>query len=266
MATEKDRGRLILWRKVEDAWQWQNPLHRSAWIWMLMKAAFVNHDGLERGQLYFSLSQGPKVWGMSKTEAHRFLKKLSNSGSWNDYQPEIIWERGRGGFQATPVGTIIGTKIGTTPSLITIVNYDKYNPLPKKAGTIVGTPLVCSPGIYPYEKQSNKQSKNRRDSVESAPSPNSQLYDLYIETRRSTLDRPGWLPSKAQAIQMRANIKKMLENYPLDQLIEWLKNYLHSSWAQDHNQPWGLFAKDPISWQGRSEKPWYEQPLEGPKQ
>ena len=166
--TSKDKGRLPLWRKFEEDWKWDRPLHRSAWVWMLMKAAYVPHDGLERGQLYFSLRWAPEVWGMDRQTALEFLERCVLSG-------DILWHKSKGGrpklsakddkltVSLTVSPTVSLTVPLTVLSVITICNYGKYNPSSKRELTVFLTDkLTVSPQVFNCHSES---SYTRKESI-----------------------------------------------------------------------------------------------------
>ncbi|MGO9568101.1 MAG: hypothetical protein ACLP5H_11210, partial [Desulfomonilaceae bacterium] len=69
--------------------------YRSAWTWILLKAEWnpKGFNGLQRGQVRFSVNQAQELWGMSPTAARRFLAACVADGS-------ISWERSKGGRPA----------------------------------------------------------------------------------------------------------------------------------------------------------------------
>ena len=88
----------------------------------------------------------------------------------------------------------------------------------------------------------------RSKKVKKEPTDNSRIYDRFLELRREAVNLSTWLPSASQAIQMRGNIKKLLENgIPVDVLEECLEAYFQDEWASRKSYPWGFFAKDPLS-------------------
>src|SRR5574340_736900 len=99
-----NRGSLWLQRDFQDDWKWPNIHYRSAWLWLMVKAAYEDRPelGLKRGQLWFSLNWAKKEWGMSKTYAQKFLIRCEK-------EVDIIWERGVGGRRNGSQGTVEGT-------------------------------------------------------------------------------------------------------------------------------------------------------------
>lgn len=136
-----DKGRLPLWRKFKDDWKWKDPLTRSAWLWMMVEAAYSPHNGLERGQLYFSIYWAPEVWGMTVHQARHFLKRCVAEG-------DILWKRGTGGRKnnncekRTDNRTDNRTVNGTDCGIITLVNYGKYNSLSADKNTVQNTDFI----------------------------------------------------------------------------------------------------------------------------
>lgn len=116
------RGYVHLWRKIMS-----NPLYREerkfsrfeAWIYLFLNAngkdKEIIFDGrpllIKRGQLLTSQRQLAARWGWSKTKTADFLKNSSK----HDHAIEIISDRKK--------------------SIITILNYDRYNPPPSKKKT-----------------------------------------------------------------------------------------------------------------------------------
>ena len=102
---------------------------REAWIWMISSAVWrdkttrVGHYiiELERGQLCYSIRFLAKAWGWSKSKVDRYLKRLETMDATR-----------------SKIGTPIGTASGTPPMVITICNYNEYQPDTEKAGHIGG--------------------------------------------------------------------------------------------------------------------------------
>jgi len=168
----KDKGRLIIWRKFQDDWKWKNPLHRAAWLWMLMKAAYAPHNGLQRGQLYFSISQGPKEWGMSTDQTRRFLNKCEKGH--RGQSPDIVWQRGRTGIKgrviATSSATSSATSGATSRGIITLLNYDKYNPPQKGSATSGATSGASSTATIEKESIKKESKEVPQPSADASPS------------------------------------------------------------------------------------------------
>jgi hypothetical protein len=101
------------------------------------------------------------------------------------------------------------------------------------------------------QKRSTRTNTKRRvpDSDESA-SLNSQVYNFFIEQKRTAHNRPEWLPTATQAKQLRANIKILLEKqgFKAEDLLSWLKNFFLDEKIKDAGWPWKFFMTDPIRW------------------
>lgn len=116
----------------------------GAWMWLLMSAAWkqtkfdVNGKVItvERGQLSVSIRHLAEAWGWSKSTTERFLTRLKTE-------------------------TMIETEAGTGRLLITICNYDKYQNISEKSGTVVGTRVGTAAGQQrDIKEQGNKETRD----------------------------------------------------------------------------------------------------------
>lgn len=113
-------GHVRLFRRVYDNPIFADKVEASVFIWMFGVAAWrpvqVRYKDriidLKRGQLAISIRDLARDWGWSKTKAHRFICKLIT-------------------------GTMIETCNGTGVLVVTICNYDEYQPA---AGQSPGRP------------------------------------------------------------------------------------------------------------------------------
>lgn len=95
---------------------------RAAWAWLIDEAAYKacrKRVGsaivtLERGQVAASVRFLAEAWGWSKSRVDRFLKRLADE-------------------------QMIGTAAGQGVNVITLCNYDKYQPSRDSGGTDDGT-------------------------------------------------------------------------------------------------------------------------------
>lgn len=244
MSEPKDKGRILLWRKIEDSWQWEKPLWRSAWVWMLVKATHKAYNGLQVGQVRFTLSMAKREWGMTKDQARHFIGKCVQEG-------DIMWEPGRPGkllTRPTSFTSSFPTSDPTSPGKITLLNYTKYRAVKKTDPTSDPTSRTTSnPASYKECITSNDiQVLPAPDGA--VASPNSQVYDFFVESKRKAHDRPEWLPTANQAKILRANIKTLLEQFSADELVEWLRNFFQDPWVIKAGWPWKPFMADPIRW------------------
>jgi len=89
---------------------------------------------------------------MSKDQTRRFLTKCEKGHKGQ--APDIVWQRGRTGLP----GSVIATSSATSRGIITLLNYDKYNPPQKESATSGATSSASSTATI--EKESiKKQSK-----------------------------------------------------------------------------------------------------------
>lgn len=138
-----DCGYVRLYRKLKDSWQGQKPLWWFAWTWLMCEARFKDcpEKKLLRGQLWFSITQGQKHWGMSRMQTRRFLTRCVKEG-------DILWEKGAGGrsrnnyVSGTQSDPQSDTQNDTLFSRITIVKYDIYNPQSDTQSDSVCDPLL----------------------------------------------------------------------------------------------------------------------------
>lgn len=105
----------------------------EAWLWLIAEAAYKPRSvriagktyDLERGQLAVSTRYLAEAWRWKHGAVRRFLDALRQAqdrhttGTEND----------------TPDGPMIGTHSGTGITILTICNYDKYQPDAKRTGT-----------------------------------------------------------------------------------------------------------------------------------
>lgn len=111
-------------RRLFDHWIWETDQEVTpgrAWLELLRRAMFkakvTNVKGrqiaLERGQLIGSHRKLGEWFNWDKNKVDRFLKKLRRAG-------------------------MIETETGAGVTIITICNYDHYNPLPEDDGALTG--------------------------------------------------------------------------------------------------------------------------------
>lgn len=207
-----------------------------------MKAEYQDNPetGLKRAQLRFSMYQAAKFWNMTPKQVRYFLTRCLN-------EKDILWDRGNGGRpENCAIGTGKGTGKGTVLGLVTILKYDKYQPEICDRGT--GS-LSANGAFLKEEEKKKKEKKKKPDSGESV-SPNSQVYNFYIEEKRRLHNKPEWMPTATQAKQLRANIKVLIEKqgFIVDDLLSWLKNFFSDDKIKEAGWPWKFFMTDPVRW------------------
>lgn len=146
---------------------------REAWLWLIAEAAYKPRSvrivgktyDLERGQLAVSTRYLAEVWRWSHAAVRRFLEAL-----------RAAQDRHTSGTETgTPDGPMIGTHGGTGITIITISNYNKFQPEAKQpgtpSGTQDGTPSGSSHfGNTPENRHKDKeQITNRKIGGASAP-------------------------------------------------------------------------------------------------
>lgn len=118
----------------------------QAWLWLLSEAAFQDRAisvagktvPLKRGQACHSVRFMSTKWGWSVGKVHRFLDRLKTE-------------------------TMIGTESGTGQLVITICNYDSYQPATRASGTPSGTKNGTA-----AEQQRNKEEYLNKE-IDSSP-------------------------------------------------------------------------------------------------
>jgi len=129
-----NRGWWRFYRKMLSDPLWEAGRERTrfeAWIDLISRAKgrpgreMVGYSSilLERGQLIFSIKGLAEAWKWSRGKVRRFLSYLEN-------EDQISVNRGCSEGDSEP-----DTKTNTPFGVITITNYERYNPLHKKADT-----------------------------------------------------------------------------------------------------------------------------------
>ena len=141
---------------------------REAWIWMISSAVWrdkttrVGHYiiELERGQLCYSIRFLAKAWGWSKSKVDRYLKRLETMDATR-----------------SKIGTPIGTASGTPPMVITICNYNEYQPDTEKAGHIAGQSAGQKRDTSGTNKNKDNKDNKIRDTKVSLDHP--EIFDRF---------------------------------------------------------------------------------------
>ena len=126
---KKPEGFILVHRKLQDNWRWKDPRYVYAWMWLLFKAQWSDKGPLEMGQLYFTVTDGIKSWGMKKYQVVRYLQRCEKDG-------DIEWKRcgdikalEQKDHNATSLATTLATTVlpsNFSKGIITILNYRKY--------------------------------------------------------------------------------------------------------------------------------------------
>ena len=148
-----------------EAWQWL--IEQAAWK---PKGQRVRRGVVDvvRGQVVVAVRNLGETWGWSKSNVGRFLHELAAEGMIGIKKAAV-----------NPVGgTKTGTNYSTSKSLITICNYEKYQPASKVLGQTAGqTAGQLSQQALPFaaefasetDKQSNKESRGAAEKARSKP-------------------------------------------------------------------------------------------------
>jgi len=148
-------GYFKIWRKALDHALWEPSRERTrfeAWVFLICKAKGgpgEEHVGysnipLERGQLIFSIKCLAKNWKWSRGRVRRFLEYLVK-------EEMIEVNRGCIGGDSKPY-----TQTDTPYSILTICNYDLYNPLKKETDTQTDTQRTPSGHLADTKNEVNE--------------------------------------------------------------------------------------------------------------
>lgn len=222
-------GYIKLHRKILESWQATRPEWMAMWTELLLLAKYEDcpEEGLKNGQFFSSVFNISKMSRVSESNVTRFLKKAIDEG-------DLIWERSPGG---RPSGGVNAGVSGGVLSRFTISKYCMYQ--------------TVSEGVSEGGSPSSSKRKKKKEVhtvFSKTVGDNSQVYDLFIQSRQDRLQKPDWIPTKAQAIQMRANINGMLKRESLETILVWMRNYFADEWQSKHKWSWSIFFSDPVRW------------------
>ncbi len=130
------KGWITLNRKIQDHWIWKNHEYSYAWIDLLLS---VNHDEkkilidgkfltINRGQKLTSIYKLSQRWGWNRKKTYNFLNVLERDN-------------------------MIERKSTTKYTIVTIVNYDKFQGQGSTKGTTEGTTKGTTKGQQRVHKQ-----------------------------------------------------------------------------------------------------------------
>ncbi len=155
-----ERGWWRFYRKMLSDPLWEAGRERTkfeAWIDLLSRAKgrpgreLVGHSmiPLERGQLIFSIHGLAKDWDWSRGKVRRFLKSLEREG-------RISVNQGCSEGVSKPYPSA-----NPPYSILTICNYDEYNPLKKETDHQANHKRTTNePGVNPSNKEIKKEGTN----------------------------------------------------------------------------------------------------------
>ena len=147
----------------------------EAWIDLLRSARFEAGSAqvlignqsvkLSRGEVPVSLRYLAERWDWSKNKVDNFLKYLQNNGMIKT-----------------------GTPKGTQQTVITICNYESYNPIIEEFGTVIGTPSG-----HHRDTKRTKNNKERKKEDNNSCNSNTEISSRkYKKTRGKKNNEPTW--------------------------------------------------------------------------
>jgi hypothetical protein len=227
---------------------------REAWLWLIAEAAYkprrVRISGktyeLQRGQLAVSTRYLAEAWRWSQTSVRRFLDTL-----------KAAQERLTSGSETgSPDGPMIGSHYGSGVTIITVCNYDKYQPAISDDGSEGGASHGSQDGssqngntpekrLKSKEQITNKRKIGGADAPAEAPlnfvvperSPPAKRYAFEGQTIRLTQkDFDKWRESYRAIRDLRAELQAAddyyTENPPKDG--KWF--FVVSRWLAKNNR------------------------------
>ena len=131
-----DKGWIKLNRQIQDHWIWQNHEYAFAWIDLLLTVNRSNNKILvdnelvviKRGQTLTSIYKLAARWGWSRNKTYKFILALEKDG-------------------------MIKRKSTTHYTMITIVNYGKFQDSKSTVGTTKGATVDTAEGLQSEHKQ-----------------------------------------------------------------------------------------------------------------
>ncbi len=183
----------------------RDPLRFRAWFWLVANACWkpsrydVNGKVIElqRGQVCASLRQLADAWGMSKSATERFIDRLKTE-------------------------TMIGTDTGTGRYVITIRNYDKYNPQAEMSGTVNGTLNGTAAGQQrDIKEQGNKGTSEKVVAIATRASGDApELKPVHVFEHWNTIAKPIGKRTVRDATPARQQIvRTRIGQYSLDDFV-----------------------------------------------
>jgi hypothetical protein len=191
-----------------------------AWFWMVSRACWkaTRYDVggktvmLTRGQFCCSVRELAEAWDWSKSAVDRFLSRLKTE-------------------------TMIGTDAGTGKLVITICNYDKYQQIPKEAGTADGTLTGTPAGQQRDIKEEGNNSVSNETGVPPVDTVKA-IFELGItlltasgQTDRASRSIVGrWRKDYSDSRVLEALVD--CQNRRISNPVEWMPRRLSASGAQ----------------------------------
>lgn len=131
-----DKGWIKLNRQIQDHWIWQNHEYAFAWIDLLLSVNRSNNKILvdndlvviKRGQILTSIYKLSARWGWSRNKTYKFILALEKDG-------------------------MIKRKSTTHYTMLTIVNYGKFQDSRSTVGATKGATVDTTEGLQSEHKQ-----------------------------------------------------------------------------------------------------------------
>lgn len=217
----------------------------EAWIWMITQADY--NEGCTYAKVSSTLRQLGQAWGLNKSTVSRRLKKWVADGRIECNYAAFAC----GPHHGKPHATESATESATEATVITLLNYRKFQSPSSLGATESATESAT------LLKKEKKRTKERVPDSDESVSPNSRVYNFYVEQKQIGHNRPDWKPTAVQAKQLRANIKVLLEKqgFNSDELLAYLVNFFADEKIKDAGWPWKFFMTDPVRWKAGRESP-----------
>ncbi len=245
-------GYFKFWRKIFDHPLWEPNRERTrleAWVFLVGKAkgspdekpVGYSNIPLKRGQLFFTIKCLAKNWKWSRGRVRRFLEYLVKEGM-------IEVNRGCIGADSKPY-----TQTDTPYSILTICNYDFYNPLRKQTDTQTDTQRTPSGHLA---DTNNKVKKGNKD-IAGAKGSYQPQYPTVLTILH---DIEGWPvdPEKDDGLIHRNKEKHDLTIDQLEQaaleLATWYEDHLGEIEKSKSNprSRFNTFTKNRAKWDAES--------------
>lgn len=160
-----EEGYIKLYRQIRHNWIWENPDYLRAWLDLLLSASHDEYKTiykgevktLERGTVHRSFSSLALAWGWSRKRVRNFIRLLEKDG-------------------------MVSTKVSTTDTVITLVNYSFFQADKKKRnskGTNESTNEGSNEGSN--EGTTNKNVKNVKNVNKSSSGRNKTFSERMAE-------------------------------------------------------------------------------------
>jgi hypothetical protein len=213
----------------------------EAWIWMISQAEY---NGDKRGRVKGSMRFLAGTWGRDVATVSRWLKKWSIE---ENPRISLIYAMSLHNNSATPNATHRATVLKET----ILLNYNKFQGLLEEDATEDAT----DPAMFLKKEEKKLKKKSTTTSDEDRVTPNSQVYNFFVEMKRKKHNRLEWLPTTNQAKQLRANIKVVLKSATVEEVVQWLTNFFNDPKAEAGGYKWSWFMSEPLAYSKTGAEP-----------